>query len=451
MASLAPLTTVPSTGSSQVGDKQVEELLSEKLLEGYALLDTACPKCVTPLVKRKSSALSPKMLHRPVSSRPTSPYVSMSTISVQVQPSGSNAGSIDANAHTFHPVSNVPICVSCQAHVVTCQADIDTLESANVSMKDRGSIIVAMEDEDVREEFNVASPTRIAEKSFFPTSADTRDSPESINVQSNASDKENGGVEEVVVVQEKPVLEPVDPPVEDEEDVSVPAQEEEDDSAPAMQEEEADDSAPVHEEEEDSLPVQEEDVSEDSEDSSPLLEEEESEEDSLPVQEEETPIQDTTNSIVVEEEEMEETIDKYDSADDTDRYDASAILARQTSPSVAAFLCASTASYQYVVPSPIPSPKSSFVEEEGFEQNLEEHTRCMEQVGSEAAFAVLLPPKPQGSDLLQADEKEELDQERQALSPHAKRSPRAHHGNESDVEDTETFEDDEVMQEYSVR
>lgn len=417
MASLAPL-TVPSTGSdSQIGDKEVEELLSEKLLEGYTLLNTACPRCVTPLVKRKNSALSPKRLHAS-SSRPSSPYVSMSYVAVQLQPSNVASGSFDVQKqhNTFTPVNNVPICVSCQAHVVTCQADIATLESAN-SMKDHGSIIVAMEEEE-REEQSVASPGRIAEKSFFPTTTEKRESPEEY-VEQNHSDKENGVMEEVrddvvvekkelvleepevpVVVEEEPVVESKESPVQDEE-----------------QEEMEDESSMVHEEE--AMPAQDE---------------EPETEPTMTVQVEES--FDEENSIV---EEMEEV--KKDAI--RNKYDA--ILSNQTSP-MSKFLCASTASYQYVVPSPISTPMMSFIEEEGIEHDLDEHTRCMERAGLEAAFSALLPPKPLMSDLLQVDEKEQLDHARLALSTsHARQSPRAQQGDES------VGEADEIMQEYSVR
>ena len=182
--------------------------------------------------------------------------------------------------------------------------------------------------------------------------------------------------------------------------------------------------------------------------SSPSVQESVQEDDSLSVeenvQEDDSPSGEHEISVAVE---------AFDEAKETiDRNDANELLAKQTSPSMASFLCASTASYQYVVPSPIPSPKASFTEEEGIERDLDEHTRCMERTGSEAAFSVLLPPKPLVSDLLREDEEEELDQAREAMSPRAKHSPRTKQDDASDaVEETEPSEEDEVMQEYSVR
>ncbi len=447
MASPAPLTVAPSTGSSQIGDKEVEELLSEKLLEGYAILDTACPDCVTPLVKRKSSALSPKRYVQTLSPRKSaSPYISMSYVPVQLQPSSSNAGSFDAAQSTFTPVPNVPICVSCQAHVVTCQAELSILESTN-SMKDIGKIIIAMEEEEGREAPDVVSPSRLAEKSFFASDQTERQSPEDY-VEDNTSDKENGMVEEVCVYieEDKPEYEPEEPPFQEGEETE------------EGEEQMLEDLLPVDEQMvEDSLPVDDDEVE------SQVLDKE----DNLPS------VEENENSITVEVlDEVKETIDRYDYANELlvneensitaevmdeeketiHNYDANELLVKQTSPSMASFFCASTASYQYVVPSPIPSPKASFSEEEGIEHDLDEHKQCMERAGSEAALSAILPPKPLVSDLLQADEEEELDQARQAMSPRVKHSlDTKQDGGLNAVEEDTTFEADEVMQEYSVR
>ena len=36
-------------------DAEIERLLSEKLLEGYTLMERICPSCATPLVKNKNN------------------------------------------------------------------------------------------------------------------------------------------------------------------------------------------------------------------------------------------------------------------------------------------------------------------------------------------------------------------------------------------------------------
>jgi hypothetical protein len=132
--------------------KDIESLLSEKLLEGYSLLDTSCPHCVTPLVKRKA----PTMNFSPRSDQPISkdksitPHISMAYVAVKPQPSSDSmvlSGSFAQEAAPFSPVSGVPFCVFCNAHVVTRDEDMIALERCH-SLKDRGSIIVAIDDED---------------------------------------------------------------------------------------------------------------------------------------------------------------------------------------------------------------------------------------------------------------------------------------------------------------
>jgi len=382
MASLATLATASVDSEGMIGDKQMEELLSEKLLEGYTLLDTACPRCVTPLVMKKAPipSLSPKR-----SQSCTSPHMSVSFVNVQLQPSGSTmAASSSSFDQPIAPVPDVPYCVSCTAHVVTKESDITALEKST-GMKNRGSIIVAI-DEDEREEGFV-------QRTFFPEPTE-RDSPE--DEEEDFSDKENVDEDEESPqesMEEKAVFEPEETPVDEE--------------------------TPVYEE----FPVEEEEER-------TLAEEEE--------EEEVTAEEEDDSSIVVENIKERETFVAQ----------ADTILARQASPSMASFLCASTASYQqYVVPSPVGSPKTgSFVEEEGIERELDEHSRFTEQVGSEAANSVLLPPKPIVSDLLQDGENEELDHVREVMSPHREVPAKKHALGVEEKDSTE-----EVMQEYSVR
>lgn len=404
MASLAPLGTDSVDTEALIGDREVEELLSEKLLEGYALLDTACPQCVTPLVTRKTpNCLSPKKVQP--SPRASSPHMSVAYVSVQLQPTSSDFGgapSCSFDKSVVQPVSNVPYCVSCKAHVVTKESHIATLERAN-AMKDRGSIIVAIS-EDEREDHDVSSPVRAGLANDRVDATDKRDSPEESGEQDcqerlddgeDCSDKENYMTEDpyIPLVEEKQASDYPEDTVEDES----PVEEAPVDKVPV------DDTIVVNEEE----PQVEEEV----------VEQEEEEED---------------NSIV----EITEAVAK----------------APPPSPSVAAFLCASTASYQYVAPSPVTSPKAELtddpvdsVEEEGIEQCLDDHVHCMEKTGSEAAFSALLPPKPCESDLLQEDEKEQINHEREVMSPRRKKSD----ATEAEVEESVSM--DEILQEYEIR
>ena len=69
---------------------RIEELLSEKLIHGFLLMERVCPRCVTPLVKQEvGHGLRFKK-------------------------------QCDINA----PVPGVPFCVSCRAHIMTDEADI---------------------------------------------------------------------------------------------------------------------------------------------------------------------------------------------------------------------------------------------------------------------------------------------------------------------------------------
>ena len=384
MASLAHLSVASADSEGTIGDKEVEELLSQKLLEGFTLLDTACPNCVTPLVKKNatSMALSPRKQLPFCATKETSPHLSVSVVTVQLQPSDSNV------EHQFSPVSNVPFCVSCQAHVVLREADIAALEEIN-SMKDQGRIIVAIEEEE-REELNCASPSRLAARNIFCSESAERDSPE------EESDKENCDEEEPFqeIVEEKQVLHPVEAPV-DEEPVVEAVVEEESDLEPE----------------------------------DPLAQGEGAEEDKPALETEDPFLQDE------DDEEERSVVDNSTLAKPV-----------QVQPAMAAFLCASTASYQYVVPTPAHTPKygMSFVEEEGIEHDLDELTRCMEKVGSEAAFSAILPPKPMESDLLAPDEKEELEQERLALSPRLEQKSTTKSKEDEDAVDI-------ILQEYSVR
>jgi hypothetical protein len=99
MARVHAFYPVPPIGTAKSWHaKDTNDLLSEKLLDGYSLLpDTFCPQCVTPLVKKKASTM---------------------------------IGSFEAL-----PVAGVAFCVSCNEHVAA--HDFDTPERCN-SLKEKG-------------------------------------------------------------------------------------------------------------------------------------------------------------------------------------------------------------------------------------------------------------------------------------------------------------------------
>ena len=92
---------------SKVDEAHIEQLLSEKLMEGYVLLEKSCPACATPLVKNQDEddddepvekEIDPVMIPRAKFTEP------------------------------FHPVQGVPFCVACISHVVTQESEINVLQ-----------------------------------------------------------------------------------------------------------------------------------------------------------------------------------------------------------------------------------------------------------------------------------------------------------------------------------
>lgn len=153
---MADVASPPMSPASAVGsdvswhnDKKVEQLLSEKLLEGYELVDSACPTCVTPLVKKKplSMNFSPKSLQPVTKSKGTSPHMSISYQHVHPQPSTSFVVASESFETPFSPVSGVPYCVLCEAHVVTHHSDMKALDRCGI-LKNQGRVIVAIEEKE---------------------------------------------------------------------------------------------------------------------------------------------------------------------------------------------------------------------------------------------------------------------------------------------------------------
>ena len=91
-------------------EAHIEQLLSEKLLQGYVLLEKACPACMTPLVKRNLEDMQDDNV-APIEKPIVVPSQSFD------QP--------------FHPVEGVPFCVACQSHVVTEESEIAILEKCS--------------------------------------------------------------------------------------------------------------------------------------------------------------------------------------------------------------------------------------------------------------------------------------------------------------------------------
>lgn len=92
--------------------------------------------CSTPLVKNQTEQKAPS-----------------STLKNNSLSDQTNRFPIIVNSESFEqpfvPVIGVPFCVVCQAHVVTSELDVDALENSE-SFKDKGSILVAMEDDEER-------------------------------------------------------------------------------------------------------------------------------------------------------------------------------------------------------------------------------------------------------------------------------------------------------------
>ena len=104
-------------------DAEIERLLSEKLLEGYILMERICPSCATPLVKNKIDEEKEKKANNALE-----PFVVPSK-------------SFD---QPFQPVLGVPFCVSCHAHVVTDESEISILEKCD-TLKMKGQILVSLQ------------------------------------------------------------------------------------------------------------------------------------------------------------------------------------------------------------------------------------------------------------------------------------------------------------------
>ena len=116
--------------TAAINEARLEQLLSEKLMQGYVLMESSCPKCSTPLVKNHH--MVPKTLFSPSDDDNDVPIVNRCILLP--------AESFD---QPFRPVDGVPVCVACKSHVITQETEVAILEHCD-SMKDKGSIYVAL-------------------------------------------------------------------------------------------------------------------------------------------------------------------------------------------------------------------------------------------------------------------------------------------------------------------
>mmetsp|Transcript_52635 Transcript_52635/g.127579 ORF Transcript_52635/g.127579 Transcript_52635/m.127579 type:complete len:991 (+) Transcript_52635:182-3154(+) len=128
---------------SRIDDDRKEKLLTEKLLNGFVLLEDFCPACSTPLVKNAESTTT----------KDESQKRKMGEAEHFLVPNTSFE-------QPFRPVPGVPVCVVCNSHVITREDDIDLLERCD-SLKDKGSILVSPrrseeEKKEEHEEYNRA-------------------------------------------------------------------------------------------------------------------------------------------------------------------------------------------------------------------------------------------------------------------------------------------------------
>jgi hypothetical protein len=101
-------------------DEHIEQLLSEKLMEGYVLLEKSCPVCSTPLVKDNGDE-EDELVHK------------------EIDPVMIPKGSF---IQPFIPVQGVPLCVACTSHVVTQDNEVSILSKCG-SLKAKGGVLVA--------------------------------------------------------------------------------------------------------------------------------------------------------------------------------------------------------------------------------------------------------------------------------------------------------------------
>ncbi len=164
--------------------ERIEQLLSYRLLNGYCLLEKACPSCSVPLIKlpinvdTKSDVNNPKGYNnfadnmttprRMEASNGSYHYISYSIENSNKVPNGSkdngsvsptNQPSIEVRSlDTFDlsgssnapivPIAGVPFCVYCEAHVITNDGEVAIIEemASAIDARHSGQVFVGASD-----------------------------------------------------------------------------------------------------------------------------------------------------------------------------------------------------------------------------------------------------------------------------------------------------------------
>mmetsp|Transcript_334 Transcript_334/g.795 ORF Transcript_334/g.795 Transcript_334/m.795 type:complete len:1201 (-) Transcript_334:141-3743(-) len=157
-----------------IEDAKVEQLLSEKLMNGYVLMEATCPNpnCALPLVKNNKAV--PRNLSRdendPVVGNIDNPVVVPSKSFEQ----------------PFKPVDGVPVCVGCNSHVITQELELAILEESD-ALTDKGSVYVALQAQHPQKSEQVIQEAATDPSTIIPEEQDGND-PEIINLEDVTED-----------------------------------------------------------------------------------------------------------------------------------------------------------------------------------------------------------------------------------------------------------------------
>lgn len=104
----AEVESSPPTGAKKGAPNaaHVEELLSDKLLQGFLLTERSCPRCETPLVKQEQALRTQEVLE------------------------------------VHSPVPGVPFCVKCCAHVMTDESELLRIQRCFQGQSMQGKILI---------------------------------------------------------------------------------------------------------------------------------------------------------------------------------------------------------------------------------------------------------------------------------------------------------------------
>lgn len=125
--------------SRDIPETEIEELISDQLVGGCVLMDKSCPACVTPLLKQMDEL-------------PVEPHDDASL-------KKGKSKDTTKSSLSLVPIDGVPFCVACQAHVVTCNDEVEKVEKQKQTLQDMVLTALALEDEPL---FVCGNPTRQA-------------------------------------------------------------------------------------------------------------------------------------------------------------------------------------------------------------------------------------------------------------------------------------------------